>query len=124
MNPQTAPTASPETTAPTTQASGPVMDVVPPPAPTVQTPPPSTGQAATEAPVQQAPAAENTPVAEAPAASEAAPAPDMTPAAKPAPQAAPAKPKPPRTLPIGVIVAAVIIFLALSVLAYYVYSKG
>jgi hypothetical protein len=48
----------------------------------------------------------------------------MTPAAKPAPQAALPKPKTPRTLPIGVIVVAVIIFLALSVLAYYVYSKG
>jgi hypothetical protein len=40
------------------------------------------------------------------------------------PAAAPDKPKQPRTLPLGAIIAAIIIFAALATLAYMVYSKG
>ena len=103
------------------------MDVVPPPASATQVPVTASPPAATsgmDGPIAQPPAAEAAPVAQAPDVSEVAVAPDAPPAEKPAAHAAPAKPKPPRTFPIGVVVVASIVFLVLSVVAYYAYSTG
>lgn len=99
------------------QPPKPVMDVTPPRAAKMEQPsaPAVAPDAAAQPEAPKAEAAEGAkPTAEKPAKTDEAKPKDKE----------PEKPKKARTAPVGVIVAALFIFVALSVLAYYAYSKG
>jgi hypothetical protein len=130
--PQQVDTSATGTPVVATEGVKPVMDVIPPQAVATSLPPtlPQTVSqpgSVTEPPVASPPTPDDTP---APPAESSTPAPAEQPMAspvdaaeKPASNPAPTKPKSTRTVPLGVIIAAIIVFLVLSLLAYYAYSS-
>jgi hypothetical protein len=105
---------------PTAIPSGPVMDIIPPPAtaarPVSANTQPDLATAPAEAPAETVPANQVTSQSKETIPDE--------PKTQPKPAATPAKPREPRTTPVVAIVVSILLFLVLAGLAYYAYSKG